>query len=58
MANRTNTSNTRTTQLLDLLRDIAAALNPVNVWNALNEAVDGVCLMEPARIRSQPRRRR
>ena len=56
MANRTNTSNTRTTQLLDLLRDIAAALNPVNVWNALNEAVDGVCLMEPARIRTRRRR--
>lgn len=56
MANRTNTTDTRTTPILDLLRDIAAALSPANLWAALNEADEGVCLMEPARIRTQRRR--
>ena len=55
MAYRPETSDS-TASVLDLLRDIAAALNPVTLWEAFNEADEGVCLMEPVRIRPQRRR--
>ena len=54
MANRSN----ETTPVFELLRDVLAACNPVNLWNALQEADDGVCLMEPVRVRVHDRRRR
>jgi len=55
MANR---SNSETTPFFELLREIAAALNPINLWEALQEADEGVCLMEPVRVRAHDRRRR
>jgi hypothetical protein len=55
MAYRPETSDS-TASILNLLRDIAAALNPVTLWEAFNEADEGVCLMEPVRIRTQRRR--
>ena len=43
--------------LLALVRDIAAALNPATLWQALRHADEGVCLMVPVRIRANDRRR-
>ncbi len=44
--------------LLALLRDIAAALNPAALWQALRDADEGVCLMTPVRVRATDRRRK
>ena len=55
MANR---SDSEMSPVLDLLRDIAAAFNPLNLWTALQEADEGICLMEPVRVRVHDRRRR
>jgi hypothetical protein len=55
MAYRPEISDSAAT-VLNLLRDIAAALNPITLWEAFNEADEGVCLMEPVRIRTQRRR--
>jgi hypothetical protein len=46
-----------TGSFLSVLRDIVAALNPANLWQALQEADEGVCLMVPVRVRAQSRRR-
>jgi len=55
MANR---SETEMSPVLNLLHDVLAALNPLNLWNALQEADEGICLMEPVRVRVHDRRRR
>ena len=47
-----------TGSLLGVLRTLAEALNPANLWQALQDADEGVCLMVPVRVRSQDRRRR
>jgi hypothetical protein len=40
-----------------VLRQILAALNPLELWRALREAEDGVCLMAaPVRVERQRRR--
>jgi hypothetical protein len=46
-----------TGSLLGVLRTLAAALNPANLWQALQDADEGVCLMVPVRVRSNDRRR-
>lgn len=50
---------TETGSLLAVLRDVVAALNPANLWHALSEADEGVCLMVPVpvRVRTYQRRR-
>jgi len=45
-----------TVSVLDALRAVIAALNPVQIWEALQEADEGVCLMQPVRIKSHRRR--
>lgn len=45
-----------TVSVLDTLRALAAAINPVQIWEALLEADEGVCLMQPVRIKSHRRR--
>lgn len=50
-------SDTETGPVLALLRDIAAALNPAHLWQALRDADEGVCLMVPVRVRTRDRRR-
>ena len=40
-----------------LLSDIVTALNPVALWQAFQEADEGVCLMVPVRVRNDHRRR-
>jgi len=47
-----------TGSLLDVLRQMVAALSPANLWQALQDADEGVCLMVPVRVRSQDHRRR
>jgi hypothetical protein len=47
-----------TGSLLDVLRQMIAALNPANLWQALQDADEGVCLMVPVRVRSNNHRRR
>ena len=46
-----------TGSFLSVLRDMVAALNPANLWQALQDADEGVCLMVPVRVRSNTRRR-
>lgn len=46
-----------TGSFLSVLRDMVAALNPANLWQALQDADEGVCLMVPVRVRSNHRRR-
>ncbi len=48
----------QTGSLLSVLRTLATALNPANLWQALQDADEGVCLMVPVRVRSQDHRRR
>ncbi len=48
----------QTGSFLGVLRTLAAALNPANLWQALQDADEGVCLMVPVRVRSQDHRRR
>lgn len=40
------------------LREFLAALNPVELWRALREAEDGVCLMAAVPVRAERQRRR
>lgn len=40
-----------TGSLLNVLRDMIATLNPANLWQALRDADEGVCLMVPVRVR-------
>lgn len=40
------------------LRELLATFNPVELWRALREAEDGVCLMAPVPVYSRDRRRR
>ncbi len=47
-----------TGSLLSVLRTLAAALNPASLWQALQDADEGVCLMVPVRVRSNNHRRR
>lgn len=49
--------DTKTT-LSALLRDLLAALNPVTLWQAFQEADEGVCVMAPARVRVRYDQRR
>jgi hypothetical protein len=53
----TDLHETETGSFLALLRSMAAALNPANLWQALQQADEGVCLMVPVRVRSYDRRR-
>jgi hypothetical protein len=41
-----------------VLWQILAAFNPAELWRALREAEDGVCLMAPVPVRSERRQRR
>ena len=47
-----------TGSFLSVLRTLADALNPANLWQALQDADEGVCLMVPVRVRSNDRSRR
>lgn len=53
----TDLHETETGTFLTALRNMAAALNPANLWQALRQADEGVCLMVPVRVRSYDRRR-
>jgi len=53
----TENFESETGSLLGALRALAAALNPANLWQALQDADEGVCLMVPVRVRSNDRRR-
>lgn len=50
-------SETEIGALLAGLRKLIAVLNPANLWQALRDADEGVCLMVPVRVRSTNRRR-
>ena len=54
----TDLHETETGSLLAALRHMVAVLNPANLWQALRDADEGVCLMVPVRVRSYDRRRR
>ncbi|MBV8535873.1 MAG: hypothetical protein JO128_09790 [Alphaproteobacteria bacterium] len=48
-----------TGSFLSVLRTLAEALNPASLWQALQDADEGVCLMAvPVRVRSNNPRRR
>ena len=47
-----------TGSFLSVLRQMVAALNPANLWQALQHADEDVCLMVPVRVRSNNYRRR
>ncbi len=42
--------------VLAAIQAVLTALNPMRIWEALQEADEGVCLMQPVRIKSQRRR--
>jgi hypothetical protein len=52
------TETKQTTPVLAAIRTWLAALNPALLWQALQEADEGVCLMAPVRVRTYDRRRR
>jgi hypothetical protein len=45
-----------TVTVLESLRTLVAAMNPVRIWEVLQEADEGICLMQPVRIKSNRRR--
>ena len=45
------------TSILDFFKGLLADLNPVRLWEALQEADEGVCLMVPVPVKSHRRRR-
>ena len=46
-----------TASIVESLRELAQALNPVRMWEVLREAEEGVCLMVPVPVKQRPRRR-
>jgi hypothetical protein len=45
------------TDVLASLRELLWTLSPMRLWEALQEADEGVCLMVPVRVKQQRRRR-
>jgi hypothetical protein len=46
------------TDLLAGLRELLWTLSPMRLWEALQEAEEGVCVMVPVRVKQQRTRRR
>jgi hypothetical protein len=45
------------TDVLAGLRELLWTLSPMRLWEALQEADEGVCVMVPVRVKQQARRR-
>ena len=50
--------DSNTVSVLDTIKGMLADLNPVRLWEALQEADEGVCLMVPVPVKQQRQRRR